>query len=88
MMGFGEFTQQVAEEIKRFLPSQYEDASVSLQDVTKNNDMQLTGIMIRTEENNIAPNIYLEQFYEQYQDGRDLDDILRDIAEVRIKRDV
>ena len=59
MMDFEEFTQQVAEEIKRFLPSQYEDASVSLQDVTKNNDMQLTGIMIKTDETNITPNIYL-----------------------------
>ena len=29
MMDFEEFTQQVAEEIKRFLPTQYEDASVN-----------------------------------------------------------
>ena len=75
MMDFEEFKNSVADQIKDFLPEKYADATVELQEVTKNNDTVLTGILIKTEESNIAPNIYLEGFFEQYQDGRDMDDI-------------
>ena len=88
MMDFEEFTQQVAKEVKRFLPEKYDDASVTLQDVTKNNDQQLTGLMIKTEDTNIAPNIYLEGYFEQYQDGKDFEDIVRDIADVRVRHEL
>ena len=80
MMDFEEFKNSVADQIKDFLPEKYADAAVDLQEVTKNNDTVLTGILIRTEESNIAPNIYLEGYFEQYQDGRDMDDILQNIA--------
>ena len=88
MMDFEEFKASVAEQIKDYLPEQYADASVTIQDVTKNNDQQLSGLMIRTEDNNIAPNIYLEQFYEQYTDGRDMEDILQNIADVRVSHEM
>ena len=88
MMNFEEFTQQVAKEVKRFLPEKYDDASVTLQYVTKNNDQQLTGLMIKTEDTNIAPNIYLEGYFEQYQDGKDFEDIVRDIADVRVRHEL
>ena len=88
MMDFEEFTQQVAKEVKRFLPEKYDDASVTLQYVTKNNDQQLTGLMIKTEDTNIAPNIYLEGYFEQYQDGKDFEDIVRDIADVRVRHEL
>lgn len=57
---------------------------MSLQSVVKNNDVQLTGLMIRLEENNIAPFIYLDRYYEQYQNGMELPDIMKDIAELRV----
>ena len=47
-------------------------------------DVQLTGLMIRLEENNIAPFIYLDRYYEQYQNGMELPDIMKDIAELRV----
>ncbi len=72
MMDFEEFKASVAEQIKDYLPEKYADATVDLQDVTKNNDTVLTGLLIRTEDSNIAPNIYLENFFAQYQDGEDL----------------
>ena len=88
MMDFEEFKNSVAEQIKNFLPEKYEDASVTLQDVTKNNDTVLTGLLIKTEDSNIAPNIYLENFFEQYQDGRDMADILQIIADVRVQHEM
>ncbi len=80
MMDYEEFKQHVADQIKDFLPGEFADADVSIQNVTKNNDTMLSGLLIRTEEHNIAPNIYLEHFYEQYQDGKDIFDIMEDIA--------
>ena len=88
MMDFEEFKNNVADQIKDFLPEKYEDASVTLQDVTKNNDTVLTGLLIKTEDSNIAPNIYLENFFEQYQDGRDMADILQNIADVRVQHEM
>ena len=88
MMDFEEFKNSIADQIRDYLPEKYEDASVSLQEVTKNNDTVLTGLLIRTEDSNIAPNIYLENFFEQYQDGREMDDILQNIADVRVQHEM
>jgi len=88
MMDFDEFKEQVAKEVKRFLPEKYDNAEITLQEVTKNNDQQLTGLMIKTEDTNIAPNIYLEGYFEQYQDGKDIEDIVRNIADVRVKHEM
>ena len=88
MMDFEEFKASVAEQIKDYLPEKYADATVNLQDVTKNNDTVLTGLLIRTEDSNIAPNIYLENFFAQYQDGEDLGDILQHIADIRVNHEM
>ena len=47
-MNFEEFTQYAADNIKSFLPEKYADADVRLQEVTKNNDEKLTGLVIHT----------------------------------------
>ncbi len=88
MMDFEEFKSEVTDQIKDYLPEKYADATVDLQEVTKNNDTVLTGLLIRTEDSNIAPNIYLEKFFEQYQDGRDMSDILQNIADVRVEHEM
>ena len=68
-MNYEEFKQEVADRIKEFLPEKYENADVSIQTVVKNNDQKLDGLMVKLEDSNIAPNIYLNQFYEQHEDG-------------------
>ena len=60
----------------------FEDCSIQLQEVTKNNGLILHGLCIREEDSNIAPTIYLEGFYEQYQAGRSFVDIVKEIARV------
>ena len=87
-MNYDEFKQEVADRIKEFLPEKYADAEVSIQSVVKNNDLKLDGLMVKLEDSNIAPNIYLNQFYEQYEDGRDMDDILAAIADVRTEHEM
>lgn len=87
-MQFDEFSNLVVERVKEFLPKQFEKANVSLQVVTKANDVKLTGLTISSFQSNVAPNIYLESFYEKYEDGEDVDAILRKIAEVRLEHEV
>lgn len=82
------FVEMVAEQIVNVLPAEYEDAKVSIQEVMKNNDQKLTGLTIRKEGVNMAPNIYLDSFYDQYEEGRDFDEILEEIAKLRVENDV
>lgn len=49
-------------------------------EVMKNNGVTLQGINIRRDtEENVAPTIYLEHYFEEYQNGREVEDIAEDI---------
>ena len=86
-MNFEEFKENVVENIKDYLPERFENAEVTLQDVTKNNDRQLTGLLVRTEDSNITPTIYLEDFFRQYEEGADMDVLLQKIADIRVEHE-
>ena len=49
--------------------------------VVKNNGMEKTGMILESDEYNIAPAIYLEEFFEQYQKGMTIDKIVSEILE-------
>ena len=87
-MKFEEFSQAVVEKIREFLPDGFAKAEVELQTVTKNNDLKLTGLVIRSVESNISPTIYLESFFEKHQAGEDICEILASIADTRVKHEV
>ena len=59
-----------------------EDCRVSVQEVKKNNGLVLTGLTILKKDCNIAPTIYLNQAFEQYQEGRTLESICREFIRV------
>jgi hypothetical protein len=48
----------------------------------------LDGIVIQNEGSNIAPNIYINHFYEDYENGRSMDSIVDAIADIRMEHDV
>lgn len=85
---FEEFKNEVVGKIREFLPESFASAEVSLQVVRKNNNLQLTGLTIRSTESNICPTIYLEKFYEEYESGTDMSEILERIAQVRMEHEV
>lgn len=89
MLNYDEFKDAVAGRIKEFLDESYQDAAISIAPVLKNNNLRLDGLLIRrmladgiTTES-VVPNIYLNSYYEQLKDGRDLEDILSEIARIR-----
>lgn len=86
-MSFEEFKQEIADNIKDHLPEQYQDSNVQLNTVQKNNEA-LDAITITSPDSNVSPTIYLNSFYEDYQNGQDMDTIMDRIADVRVEHEV
>lgn len=73
--------------LKTKMEERFPDSEVDITSVVKNNDTVLDGIVIKNEESNIAPNIYVNQYYEQYENGRSMESIAETIAEIRMEHD-
>ncbi|MDD3402700.1 MAG: DUF5688 family protein [Hespellia sp.] len=54
-----------------------DDITVSIRTTVKNNGMKKQGITIAKKDVNISPTIYLEEFYQQYQNGKSLEEIIK-----------
>lgn len=87
MLNFKEFQEYIKSNVKDYLPESYKDADIQFRDVVKNNDVHLTGVMIKRENETVTPNIYINELYEKYSSGMNLDEIVGDIADLRIEHD-
>lgn len=79
-MTYEKFMEQVKEQILSFLPEEYADADVMIQEVTKNNDQKFHVMCIKRPEDRVIPNVYLDGFYRMHQNGRNMGSILTAIA--------
>lgn len=59
-----------------------EGTEIRLQEVRKNNNVILQGILIQKPGSNISPTIYIDEFYEMYEDGVCIDEIVERIIKV------
>ncbi|GLB29083.1 hypothetical protein LAD12857_10060 [Lacrimispora amygdalina] len=78
-MVYEQFQKAVKESLEERLGSGY---CLSLQTVTKNNGLTLDGICIGKAQEHTAPAIYLQTFYDTYQKGKPLPQILDEIIEL------
>jgi len=78
-MKYQEFLQSIKEAVKLQVPEEYE---VKLNSVIKNNDQKLDAITIMGENIRIAPNIYLNRYYEDFLNGRELESIVQEILTI------
>lgn len=85
MLSFEEFKDYCREHILEALPDGYEDAKVSVNEVLKNNGKALTALSVLPDGKNIAPNIYLDGFYMEYERGTELDTIMDEMADLCVK---
>lgn len=69
------------------MPESYADAKITFNEVVKNNDTHLTGMSIARPGEQVVPNIYIENFWNDYQKGKNIDEIAGDIADIRIEYD-
>lgn len=81
-MKFEEFVEYVKQNIRDYLPEELKDASVEIQLITKNNGVIFHAVIIRASGTNIAPTIYLEDFYANYEGGRKLETIMKTLASI------
>lgn len=79
-MDYQEFLDQVSRQIKDYFPSTYQDASVEISQTTKTNNQVLDGILIKREGDRIVPQIYLNGYFEQHENGVSMSEILTDIS--------
>ena len=66
-----------AEEIKARLERKRPDCKVEIVKNLKNNGVTWVGIVISGERGNMVPAIYLESFYEEYQNGEPMDSLVQ-----------
>ncbi|MBO6111723.1 MAG: hypothetical protein J6P45_01580 [Lachnospiraceae bacterium] len=78
-MEFNAFAQTVKERLTDVFGP---DFTIETTKVLKNNSVRLTGIMILQKDCNIAPTIYLEDYYTDHCDGRGIEEIINDILRV------
>ena len=73
MMTKEEFANEMRDRIEMEMGEGYE---VSVLKVAKNNGVEMTGISVKNEKTNISPTLYVDQFYEDLQHGRGMDELL------------
>lgn len=76
--GLNEFSEILRKELSRMLP----DCKLQANDVAKNNGVELKGIVIHKAGSRLSPQIYIDGYYEDYQDGRGIRSICAEIAEI------
>lgn len=81
-----EFLNRMKHEILDYLPEQYQNAEVFLMKIRKNNDVMLDALAIRNKGEKVIPQIYLKEWYEMYQNGMEMEEILKEIAQVYLSR--
>lgn len=68
-MGFQKFVDNIVDLLQERMGDSYE---IRVLHVTKNNDVEQTGIAITRQEDSIFPTIYLESLYQEYREGERL----------------
>lgn len=75
----GVFERTIESKIKDYLPERFQDADINFSRVNKPNVIK-TGLIVKLPDVNYAPTIYLDDYYDQFISGRDMNDILTDIG--------
>lgn len=75
-MIYQEFKQQLLQLLQKELDS---DISITIQDIIKNNGIHLDGLTLISPGYNISPTIYLNHYFNQYEQGKPLPEICHDI---------
>lgn len=81
-MGYEKFEEEVTRRVREIVGS---SGSVQVQDVRKNNNTLLHGMVIRRGGQNVVPTIYLDSFHKMWEGGMDMDSVVKKILEAYIR---
>lgn len=76
-MGYQEFKKQLLKKLEELTIDK--SLEISNKETLKNNGRKLDGLVLQTEGSQIAPVVYVEDFYEKYLSGIKIDDIAEQI---------
>lgn len=85
MFNLQEFQEYVQMNLKNVLPEEYRDVIIDLNQVQKNNGKKLHAITVHNVSSNISPNIYMEGYFQKYQEGANPESLMTDIARVAVE---
>lgn len=75
-MNFNEFEREILLYFRKMLGEEY---TISINEVRKNNNIVLNGLLMRKEGQSVTPNIYLNHYYERYIEGVQMEQIESEI---------
>lgn len=78
-LAYEDFLVSMKQELSGYLG---EDYQIELKHIIKNNGIILDGLLIRGLAESVSPSIYLNQYYEQFCDGRDFREIAEEILDI------
>lgn len=77
-MSYQEFKEEIIKRLKQVFP---ETTQIAIHKVRKNNNLKLDSLSIIKENTNLSPNFYLNYYYEDYLEHKDIDRIIKLILE-------
>ena len=84
MMSYDEFCKYMQNDLQNYFMDQEKECEVHLYHATKTNNVSRIGLTIKTAGSNIAPTIYMEEFYEKLIEGSGIEDIRNELAELYV----
>ena len=74
------FAEGVAKQIHDYLPAEYGNVQCKIQENLKNNGVRLVGIEFHKPDSTVSPVLYMESYYEDIKQGKEVGIVMQDIA--------
>lgn len=81
-MEYKKFCEEVMRQIREYLPEECNVKDISFYETIKNNGVKKTGLTFKSDKGESQPTIYLEEFYQEYQQGTLIEEICEGIVMV------
>ena len=79
------FAEGITDEIKEYLPPEYEDMECEMAENVRMNGITRIGICFHMPDQRVSPVIYMEGFYDAVRNGKPLEEIKEEIADLIVK---
>ena len=81
------FAEGVAKQIHDYLPTEYGNVRCEIQENLKNNSVRLVGIEFHKPDSTVSPVLYMESYYEDIKQGKEVGIVMQDIANSYIQHE-
>ena len=75
-MNYQQFQKEIKETLQEMLPEEYH---IEIHKVVKNNNQELDSLNIMTESAKVSPNFYLQHYFQRYQDGEKIPELIAEM---------